>query len=51
LWMPFLIITFQMEFLEAYPINAWLSWIVNLFVAQLIIRKQFVKKKIKSTSI
>jgi uncharacterized membrane protein len=44
LWMPFLIIAFQMEFLEAYPINAWISWIANLFVAQWLIRKRFGKK-------
>jgi len=47
LWMPFLIIAFQLEFLEAYPIDAWISWISNLFVAQLIIRKRFGKKKTK----
>jgi uncharacterized membrane protein len=45
LWMPFLIIAFQLEFLEAYPIDAWISWIANLFVAQLIIRNRFGKKK------
>ena len=45
LWMPFLIITFQMEFLEAYPISAWISWMANLLVAELIIRRQFRKKK------
>jgi len=26
LWLPFLIITFQMDFLEAYPISSWISW-------------------------
>jgi len=41
LWMPFLIIAFQLDFLEAYPINAWVSWIANLFVAQWLIRKRF----------
>ena len=39
LWMPFLIIGFNLEFIEAYPIDSWVSWIANLFVAQLIIRK------------
>jgi len=46
LWMPFLIIAFQLEFLEAYPIDAWISWVANLVVAQLIIRKRFRKKKV-----
>jgi uncharacterized membrane protein len=45
LWMPFLIIAFQMDFLEAYPINSWISWMVNLLVAELILIKQFKKKK------
>ena len=45
LWMPFLIITFQMDFLEAYPISAWISWMANLLVAELILVKQFRKKK------
>ena len=45
LWMPFLIIAFQLEFLEAYPINSWISWIANLFVAQLIIKNRFGKKR------
>jgi len=45
LWMPFLVIALQLEFLEAYPIDAWVSWIANLFVAQLIIRKRFGTKK------
>ena len=44
LWMPFLSIVFQLEFLEAYPIDAWVSWIANLFVAQLIIRNRFEKE-------
>jgi len=41
LWMPFLIIAFQLDFLEAYPINAWISWMANLVVAQWLIRKRF----------
>lgn len=45
LWMPFLIIAFQMDFLEAYPISAWISWMTNLLVAELILRKQYRKKK------
>jgi len=45
LWMPFLIIAFQMDFLEAYSINSCVSWIANLRVGELILRKQFRKKK------
>ena len=41
LWMPFLIIAFQLDFLEAYPIDAWVSWIANLLVAQWLIRRRF----------
>ena len=44
LWMPFLIIVCQLEFLEAYPIDAWISWIANLVVAQWLIRKRFSKQ-------
>ncbi|MFT5762361.1 MAG: putative membrane protein [Polaribacter sp.] len=45
LWMPFLIAVCQLEFLNAYPIASWVSWIANLFVAQLIIKNRFGKKK------
>ena len=44
LWMPFLIIAFQLDFLEAYPIASWASWMANLLVAQWLIRKRFGKK-------
>ena len=44
LWMPLLIIAFQLDFLEAYPIDAWVSWMANLVVAQWFIRKRFGKK-------
>jgi len=45
LWLPFLKFAFQMDFLEAYPISSWVSWMANLLVAELIIRRQFRKKK------
>jgi len=45
LWMPFLIIAFQLDFLEAYPIASWASWMANLVVAQWLIRKRFDKNK------
>lgn len=41
LWMPLLIIVFKLDFLEAYPIDAWVSWMANLVVAQWLIRKRF----------
>ncbi len=47
LWMPFLIIVFQLDFLEAYPIAAWASWMANLVVAQWLIHKRFGKKNVK----
>ena len=49
LWMPFLIIAFNMEFLEAYPISSWLSWIANLIVAEIIIRSSISKIKVVTT--
>lgn len=52
LWMPFLIIVFDLDFLGAYPIDAWISWIVNLIIADLIIRQSFQKKRsIKSYNV
>ena len=51
LWMPFLVTAFQLDFLEAYPINSWISWLANLVVAQWIISNRFRKKKIKAVRI
>lgn len=45
LWLPFLIITFQMDFLEAYPISSWISWMANLLVAEFILINQFRKRR------
>ena len=45
LWLPFLKFACQMDFLEAYPISSWVSWMANLVVAELIIRRQFRKKE------
>ena len=45
LWMPFLIIAFDMEFLEAYPISSWISWIANLVFAEILIRRTLLKIK------
>lgn len=33
LWLPILLIGFQLNFNVAYPIVAWLSWVPNLLVA------------------
>ncbi|CAN5560306.1 hypothetical protein BH23BAC1_BH23BAC1_21830 [soil metagenome] len=38
IWIPVLMIFFALPFIEAYKIVAWLSWLPNLLVAELIIR-------------
>jgi hypothetical protein len=38
IWLPLLIIIFR-DFMVAYTIVAWLCWVPNLFVANLIVRK------------
>jgi uncharacterized membrane protein len=40
LWMPLLIAGFRMPFEEAYPIIAWLCWVPNLLVAEVIVRRK-----------
>lgn len=45
LWLPLFMGIFHMPFVEAYQIIAWLCWVPNLMVAELIIRKQYAKKK------
>lgn len=37
LWLPLFLFGFKMDFMVAYPIIAWLSWMPNLLVAELII--------------
>lgn len=39
LWMPLFLAAFGMSFSIAYPIIAWLCWVPNLLVAELIIRR------------
>lgn len=46
LWMPLLVIVFKLDFLEAYPIGAWISWAANLVVAEIIIYYQLGKRKL-----
>jgi hypothetical protein len=39
IWLPFLIGILGLTFIEAYKIVAWLSWIPNILVAELIISR------------
>jgi uncharacterized membrane protein len=39
LWLPLFLGGFRMSFDVAYPIIAWLCWVPNLLVAELIIRR------------
>jgi hypothetical protein len=38
IWLPLFQFGFQMEFFQAYRIIAWLCWVPNLIVAEMIIR-------------
>lgn len=38
IWLPLLDFGFAMEFIDAYRIIAWLCWVPNVFVAELLIR-------------
>lgn len=40
LWLPLFTSVLQIDFIPAYRIIAWLAWIPNLIVAELIIRRQ-----------
>ena len=40
IWLPLLIVVFQLKFNTAYPIVAWLSWVPNLLVANWIVRQK-----------
>lgn len=40
LWLPLFTAGFRMPFMEAYPIIAWLCWVPNLLVAEMIIRRK-----------
>ncbi len=39
LWLPFLINICSLDFISAYKIVAWLCWVPNVFIAELIICK------------
>ncbi len=47
LWLPLFQLGLQMDFFSAYKIIAWLCWVPNLVVAELIIRKLNLHKAIK----
>ena len=40
LWLPFSQIALHMEFVDAYRIIAWMCWVPNLIVAELIINRR-----------
>jgi hypothetical protein len=40
LWIPLFTAGFHLPFMEAYPIIAWLCWVPNLLVAELLIRRK-----------
>lgn len=39
IWLPLLILVFHGDFISPYRIVAWLSWVPNLLVAELMIRR------------
>jgi uncharacterized membrane protein len=51
LYLPLFAGAFRMEFNDAYRIIAWLCWVPNLIVAELIVRKTFSRKQKKSLAI
>ena len=40
LWLPLLLVVFQLDFTVAYPIVAWLAWVPNLVVARVVASKR-----------
>lgn len=48
LWIPFFQLATDLEFVTAYRIIAWLCWVPNLIVAEIIISN--LKRKITATS-
>jgi hypothetical protein len=40
LWLPLFLGIFQMQFIEAYRIIAWLCWVPNILVAEALIRNK-----------
>ncbi|MFK7954054.1 MAG: DUF2306 domain-containing protein [Ekhidna sp.] len=50
LWLPLLLFGFQLDFIIVYRIDAWVSWVLNLVVAELIIRKA-LSRRLKMESV
>lgn len=47
LWLPIFMGMFRMPFENAYQIVAWLCWVPNLIIAELIVRRKYrMRKKI-----
>lgn len=44
LWIPFFMVVMGYEFLESYKIIAWLAWIPNLMVAEILIYSKSGKR-------
>ncbi|WP_438426143.1 DUF2306 domain-containing protein [Aquimarina macrocephali] len=44
LWMPILLFVLDMKFIEAYRVDSWISWILNLVFAELIIKKTVINE-------
>jgi uncharacterized membrane protein len=45
LWLPLFMEVFHLSFIDAYRIIAWLCWVPNLFIAEMIIRQKYIRKK------
>jgi uncharacterized membrane protein len=51
LWLPLLLFGFNMNFISVYRIDSWVSWVLNLVIAEMIIRKVFVRNKTNSLEV
>jgi Predicted membrane protein (DUF2306) len=49
IWIPFLLIVFKLNFIEAYKIVAWLCWLPNIIVAEFLVRKYLQKVQFSDT--
>lgn len=48
LWLPLLLFGFNMNFILVYRIDSWVSWVLNLVIAEMIIRKVFSRTNSKN---
>lgn len=44
LWLPLLLFGFNMQFVTVYRIDSWVSWVLNLVIAEMVIRNVFSRK-------